>query len=411
MPDRADTAGSLRDGVQAPRAIVHVDMDAFYASVEELDDPALRGRPVIVGGTPEGRGVVAAASYAARRFGVHSAMSAARARQLCPRGVFLRPRMERYADVSEQVFAVFAAFTPLVEPLSIDEAFLDVTGCQRLFGPAAAIGRAIRARISAEVGLTASVGVAPNKFLAKLASDLEKPDGFVIIEQAEAAARLADLPVGRLWGVGEVTERELAARGVRRVRDLLACDADALVALLGRHAHGLRELALGIDDRPVVPDAEAKSIGAETTFARDIADEQALREELGELVERVARRLRAAGLRARSVHLKARYADFTTVTRAVTLPAPTARTTDLREAARDLLARRLGRRGRPLRLVGVTVAGFEPVAATAAELFPDAAVERTETVDHVLDELQDRFGSGAIHRGVRRRPPAGAGGA
>ncbi len=411
MPDRPDSAASLRNGLQAPRAIVHVDMDAFYASVEALDDPALRGRPVIVGGTPEGRGVVAAASYEARRFGVHSAMSAARARQLCPRGVFLRPRMARYAEVSEQVFAVFAAFTPLMEPLSIDEAFLDVTGCQRLFGPAAAIGRAIKARILGEVGLTASVGVAPNKFLAKLASELEKPDGFVVIEQAEAADRLAGLPVGRLWGVGEVTERELAARGVRRVRDLLAIDADALASLLGRHARGLRELALGIDDRPVVPDAEARSIGAETTFARDIAAEPELREELDQLVERVARRLRAAGLRARSVHLKARFPDFTTVTRAVTLPAPTALTIDLRDAARDLLARRLGRRGRPLRLVGVSLAGLEPAAPAAPELFADPAAERTATVDHVLDTLQDRFGSGAIHRGARRRPPSGAGGA
>lgn len=411
MPDRIDTDCSLRDGVQAPRAIVHVDMDAFYASVEVLDDPSLRGRPVIVGGTPEGRGVVAAASYEARRFGVHSALSAARARQLCPQGVFLRPRMARYAEVSEQVFAVFAVFTPLIEPLSIDEAFLDVTGCQRLFGPAAAIGRALKVRIRADVGLVASVGVAPNKFLAKLASELEKPDGFVVIEQAEAVARLADLPVGRLWGVGEVTERELVARGVRRVRDLLACDAEALTALLGRHARGLRELALGIDDRPVVPDAEAKSIGAETTFARDIADEPALREEINELVERVARRLRAAGLRARTVHLKARYPDFTTVTRAVTLPTATARTPDLRDAARDLLTRRLGRRGRPLRLVGVTLTGLDPAVGVAPELFADPAAEKTDIVDHVLDALQDRFGSGAIHRGARRRPPTGAGGA
>ncbi len=411
MPDRPDPASSLRDGVQAPRAIVHVDMDAFYASVELLDDPLLRDRPVIVGGTPEGRGVVAAASYEARRFGVHSAQSAARARQLCPQGVFLRPRMARYAEVSEQVFAVLAAFTPLIEPLSIDEAFLDVTGCQRLFGPAAAIGRAIKAQIRADVGLIASVGIAPNKFLAKLASDLEKPDGFVIIEQAEAAVRLADLPVGRLWGVGEVTERELAARGVRRVRDLLACDINALTALLGRHARGLRELALGIDDRPVVPDVEAKSIGAETTFARDIADEPALREELDELVERVARRLRAAGLHARTIHLKARYSDFTTVTRAVTLPAPTARTPDLRDVARDLLIRRLGRRGRPLRLVGVTLTGLYPSTAAPPELFADRAIEKIEIVDHVLDALRDRFGSGAIHRGARRRPPTGAGGA
>jgi DNA polymerase IV len=405
MNDQADSPRPLHDTRLAPRAILHVDMDAFYASVEALDDPALRGRPVIVGGTPEGRGVVAAASYEARRFGVRSAMSAGRARQLCPQGVFLRPRMARYVEVSQQVFAVFGAFTPLLEPLSIDEAFLDVTGSQRLFGTALEIGREVKARIRADVGLTASVGVAPNKFLAKLASELEKPDGLVVIEQGEAATRLAELPVGRLWGVGEVTERDLATRGVRLVRDLLACPPAALAALIGTHADRLRELALGIDDRPVVPDAEAKSIGAETTFARDIADRRELRDILDELVERVGQRLRAAGLRARTVQLKARYPDFTTVTRAVTLPEATARGPELRDAARELLANRLAGRGRALRLLGVTLSGFDSAAPRQPELFPDPAAKRTERVDELLDRLQERYGKAALRRGARRRPP------
>lgn len=395
----------LQNSRHAPRAILHVDMDAFYASVEVLDDPALRGRPVIVGGTPEGRGVVAAASYEARRYGVHSAMSAARARRLCPDGVFLRPRMARYVEVSERLFELLAEFTPLVEPLSIDEAFLDVTGCQRLFGPAAAIGRAVKRRVREELGLTASVGVAPNKFLAKLASDLEKPDGFVVIEAAAAAARLAALPVGRLWGVGEVTQKRLAELGIALVRDLLARDPDELAAVLGSHAHGLRELALGIDDRPVITDAEAKSIGAENTFAQDIAEADLLREELDALVERVGRRLRAAGQRARTVHLKARYPDFTTVTRAITLPAATDQTAELREAARGLLEERLGRRRRPLRLLGVSVSHLEPAGAGQAELFPDPRARRDERLDRLLDRVQGKFGAEAIHRGARRRPP------
>lgn len=400
----AAAAHPLRDTICARRAILHVDMDAFFAAVEVLDDPSLRGRPVIVGGTPEGRGVVAAASYEARRFGVHSAMSAARARRLCPRGVFLRPRGRRYAEISAQIFAVFRDFTPMVEPLSVDEAFLDVTGCQRLFGPAAAIGRAIKDRVREEIGLIASVGVAPNKFLAKLASDLEKPDGFVVIEESEIAERLAPLPVSRLWGVGRVTEQALARRGVRSVCDLLACDPAALEVQLGAAARTLRELAMGRDDRPVAPEGEQRSYGAEITFARDVQNAQELREALDELTERVGGRLRSDGLAARTVHVKARYPDFTTVTRAVTLPEPTALTTVLREAARDLLDRRLERRGRPLRLLGVSVSRLEPVVRAQGELFGDPGREKAAEIDLLVDRVQDRFGRALLRRGARRRP-------
>ncbi len=385
------------------RAILHVDMDAFYASVEMLDHPELRGRPVIVGGTPEGRGVVAACSYEARRFGVHSAMPAGRARRLCPDGVFLRPRMARYVEISERIFAVFHRYTPLVEPLSIDEAFLDVTGCERLFGPAATIGRAIKAAIRDEIGLAASVGVAPNKFLAKLASGLEKPDGFVVLTAADAPARLAGLPVGSLWGVGKVTERRLERLGVRTVADLLRLPPARLVAELGEHAEHLRQLAVGQDDRPVVPDHEARSIGNEITFAADIADEDALREVLDHLADKVAWRLRKQGLVARTVTLKARYPDFTTHTRARSLPEPTDATVVLRDTARDLLANRLGRAGRPLRLIGVTASQLEAVGGGQAELFGRGDDARHRELDRVLDQVRERFGP-VMRRGAPARP-------
>lgn len=386
------------------RAILHVDMDAFYASVEVLDDPGLRGKPVIVGGTPQGRGVVAACSYEARRFGVHSAMPAARARRLCPDGVFLRPRMARYVAVSEQIFAIFHRYTPLVEPLSIDEAFLDVSGCERLFGPAPAVGRAIKAAIHDELGLAASVGVAPNKFLAKLGSGLEKPDGFVVLTAQDAPARLAALPVGALWGVGKVTERRLELLGVRLVADLLRLPRARLVAALGDHADHLLQLAVGQDDRAVVPDHEAKSIGNETTFSEDIADDEALREVLDHLVEKVAWRLRKHGLVARTLTLKARYPDFTTHTRARSLPQATDATVVLRDAARELLASRLGRSGRPLRLIGITASQLEGGGGSAqGELFGDRVVARDRDLDRILDRVNERFGP-VMRRGAPPRP-------
>lgn len=383
----------------AQRAILHVDMDAFYASVEMLDNPELKGKPVIVGGTPEGRGVVAASSYEARKFGVHSAMSAYKARKLCPQGVFILPHMGRYCEISRQIFAVFHDYTPLVEPISIDEAFLDVTGSHKLFGSAERIGRTIKRRIREEIGLTASVGVAPNKFLAKLASDLEKPDGFVIIRAEEAAARLAGLPVGRLWGVGKVTGEQLALLGIHTVRELLAFPDGGLEARLGGLAGTLRELAQGLDERPVVPDSESKSIGAETTFAKDISDPAELRRQLDELADSVAHKLRVEGYRARTINLKARYEDFTTVTRAITLARATALTLEIRKTARELLEKRLGRGGRPLRLVGVSASNLERAAEGQAELFPDEAIQKSEKLDHLMDKIQKKFGSEVIRRG------------
>jgi len=382
-----------------PRSILHVDMDAFFASVEVLDNPALRGKPVIVGGTPEGRGVVAAASYEARAFGVHSAMSSVQALRLCPQAVVIHPRIRRYGEISEQIFAIFSEYTPAVEPVSIDEAFLDVTGCAGLFGPPAQIGAAIKRRIREELGLTASVGVAPNKFLAKLASDLEKPDGFVVIEADRAREILAPLSVGRLWGVGKATQSQLALLGIHKIGDLVGVAPELLEPHVGSFARTLIELAQGIDERPVVAGGDARSIGAETTFARDIADAAQLRAALDGLVQKVGRRLRAEGLRAHTVNLKARYEDFTTVTRALTLAAATAATRALREAARELLEKKLGRGQRPLRLVGVSVSNLERADEGQGDLFGAISDEKDERLDRVLDAIDQKFGPGSIRRG------------
>ncbi len=384
---------------QEPRAVIHVDMDAFYASVEVLDDPSLAGKPVIVGGTPEGRGVVSAASYEARRFGVRSAMSAYRAVKLCPDGVFIKPRMSRYVEVSRRIFIIFEEYTPLVEPLSLDEAFLDVTGSRRLFGSAVEIGSALKSRIKNEIGLVASVGIAPNKFLAKLASDLEKPDGFVVITQEEAEGRLAPLPVSRLWGVGEKSQQVLAGLGVKTIGDIIRTPKERLESCVGSYAGRLQELARGIDDRPVVVGHDAKSIGAETTFPEDITDGDELNGHMDRLVERVARRLRKKGLLASTINLKARFKDFTTVTRAVTLVKPTNRTQTIRDAARDLLERRLDRRGRALRLVGVSASNLVPEKAEQTGLFGDGQDEKKKRVDRLMDDLQEKYGSDVIRRG------------
>jgi DNA polymerase-4 len=386
---------------QRARAIIHVDMDAFYASVEVMDNPSLAGKPVIVGGTPETRGVVAAASYEARKFGVHSAMSSYRAHQLCPHGVFVLPRMSRYVEISRDIHRVFEAFTPLIEPISIDEAFLDVTGSQSLFGAAPEIGRAIKQRIRGEIGLVASIGVAPNKFLAKLASDLEKPDGFVVITQNEAEARLAPLPVSRLWGVGKKTEAILTAAGIHTIGDVVRADHATLERLVGSYAAHMQELARGLDDRDVVPDAEAKSIGAENTFPRDIADADTLRAQLDLLSERVAERARSEGVVGNTVNLKARYADFTTVTRAITLPDPTSESVLIRGAARLLLEERLGREGRALRLLGVSLSNLSHAEEVSGDLFDTPRATRNRTLDTVMDGLRRRFGAAAVRRGTK----------
>lgn len=384
--------------------ILHVDMDAFYASVEELDNPALAGKPVVVGGTPQGRGVVAAANYTARQFGVVSAMPAARARRLCPHAVFIRSRMDRYAEVSHALRELFARYTPLIEPLSLDEAFLDVTSSARLFGDAESIARRIKQEIRDELGLVASVGVAPNKFLAKLASDLDKPDGLVVITPERVEAFLDPLPVSRLWGIGKVASRELENLGIRTIGDLRASPEELLEGRFGRRAGHLRELASGIDDARVVPDREAKSISHETTFASDIGEAGVLRSWLLELAEQVATRLRRHRFRARTVFIKVRYADFETVSRSESLDSPTDVTRTLYRAAARLLEAELGRRARPVRLLGMGVGGITGDALEQGELFEQESLEQQRRIDTVVDAVKSRFGGRALRRGGGARP-------
>ncbi len=387
------------------RTILHVDMDAFYASVEVLDNPSLRGKPVIVGGSSEGRGVVSAASYEARKFGVHSAMSSLRARQLCPQGVFLPVRMKRYASVSREVFSIFKSFTDLVEGLSIDEAFLDVTGSQRLFGPADQIGQEIRHRVRDELGLTCSVGLAPNKFLAKVASDLDKPDGFVIVRRGEEAAFMAPLPVTRIWGLGKVSAKRLADLGIETVSDLLRYPLATLKGLLGSNAERFMDLARGIDDRPVEPGGDQKSIGAEITFAEDIADAGELRRVLDGLVERVTHELREKDMCARTVSIKARYPDFTTVSRAQTVSKAISSTRKIRDTARELLETRLTRGGRALRLLGVSVSNLEREGQSCeqGELFAEAGDARREKLERAIDGIKEEYGDYSVRPGDQLR--------
>jgi DNA polymerase-4 len=386
--------------IKAARMILHVDMDAFYASVEERDRPELVGKPVIVGGTPEGRGVVAAANYVARKFGVHSAMPAVTAYRLCPRGIFLWPRMDYYAEVSDQIRAIFEKYTPLVEPLSLDEAFLDVTGSERLFGPAETIGRMIKQEIRERLRLVASVGVAPNKFLAKIASDLKKPDGFVIVEPDRVQAFLDPLPVGRLWGVGKVTGQVFEKLGIHRIGQLRQMPVELLRHHFGTGGDHLWELSQGIDDRPVVPEQEAKSISHETTFAKDLVDPEQMRAWLLELSEQVGCRMRRHGLKGRTVQLKVRYEDFHTITRAQTLPQPTNVTQEIWQTADQMFAERLPARRLHIRLLGVGMSGFEHPAMVQLSLFPEAEHERQARLDDVADQIKERFGQAGLQRAL-----------
>ena len=379
--------------------ILHVDMDAFYASVEERENPALVGKPVVVGGTPDRRGVVCAANYVARKFGVHSAMPSATAHRLCPSAIFLPTRMDYYATVSRQIREIFHRFTPLVEPLSLDEAFLDVTGSSGLFGSPVEIGRQIKREIQERLRLIASVGVAPNKFLAKIASDLEKPDGFVVVDPRSVQEFLDPLPVERLWGVGRQTGKLFERLHVRIIAELRRLPLDVLQSYLGQQGEHLWQLAHGMDDRKVVPDREAKSISHETTFATNIADLDVLRAWLLELTEQVARRLRRHNLRGRVVHLKVRFADFHTVTRSQKLSDPTATTDQLWETACQLLTTRLPADRQPIRLLGVGVSGIDRTGQTQQQLFDVAERQRSHEIDQVADAIRDRFGIAALRRG------------
>lgn len=378
------------------RQIVHVDMDAFYASVEQRDDPALRGKPVIVGGRSR-RGVVAAASYEVRKFGVGSAMSMVEALRRCPDAIVVPPRMRHYADVSAKVFDIFHRFTPLVEGLSFDEAFLDVTGSQRLFGDGIAIARQIKTAIREELELTASAGVAPAKFVAKVASDLDKPDGLVVVAPESVREFLAPLPIERMWGVGKKASARLRSQGFQTIGDLATTPVESLEAVLGSWGRSVHALARGDDDRPVVPDRDAKSIGAEETFESDLKTFEALERPLLHQAGRVAARLSRAGLRAGTVTVKLKYRDHASKTRQTRLPEPVSDTDSIYDAARALLPR-FPSIARGIRLTGISCSDLHEGPA-APTLFPDEKRARREQIEALTGELRERFGRKSLTRG------------
>lgn len=387
-------------------SILHVDMDAFYASIEIRDNPSLEGLPVCVGGPEKSRGVIAAASYEARRFGVHSAMATATARRLCPELVLLPPDFDKYTAVSSAIMGIFRSYTPVVEPLSLDEAFLDVAGSERLFGDAVEIGRRIKDDILRETRLVASVGVAPTKFLAKLASDLDKPDGFRVIQRGEVREVIDPLPVSKIFGVGPRTAKRLEALGVRTVGQLAKLPKRDVAKRFGASGVWIHDLAHGVDPRRVTARRDEKSHGIERTFAEDIADRAELQNLLFTFSEEVAFYLRNKGLRGKTITLKARFSDFKTVTRTKTLDFPTNIGARIYATARELLGRV---EPRPLRLLGVQVSKLEDVRQPIqGALFGAAATESSsrksfvETADKLaqvtpsLDKLRKRFGKGTV---------------
>ena len=374
--------------------ILHVDMDAFFASVEQLDHPELRGRAVIVGGSE--RGVVSACSYEARKFGVHSAMPIVQARRLCPGGMFVPVRMARYAQISRQVMAVLERFSPLVEQASVDEAYLDGSGLERIFGPPEQLGMAVKQAVAAETGLTCSVGMAPVKFLAKIASDQNKPDGLFLLAPEDVPAFLATLPVSKIPGVGRQALEKLALLGVRRAGDVAGYSEGFWRERFGKWGEVLYARARGIDPRPVDPDSEAKSEGAENTFAQDHDDREELKRWLLDQAERVGRRLRRDGHAGRTVTLKIKFSDFKAITRGKTLREPTASTRMIFQTASELLdAEPLPKK---VRLVGLSVSNFSR-AQQQLSLFPQNEADLDKTLDSTLDAIREKFGPESLVRG------------
>jgi DNA polymerase-4 len=379
------------------RWIMHVDMDAFYASVEVLDNPKLKGLPVIVGGS-SARGVVSTCSYEARRFGVHSAMPLFEAKRLCPHGIFLPVRMARYEEMSARIMAIFRETSPLVEQLSIDEAFLDLTGMEGL-GGAEAIARHVQNRIREELKLSASVGLAPNKFLAKLASDMKKPHGFVIIQKDEAASLLAPLPVVKIFGIGRSAKEKLAQFGIDRIGQLAAADEMLLRKVFGVNAGQVKLLAQGLDDRPVVSEDEAKSIGREKTFDYDLTDYFSCREEVLDLSGQAGWRLRRERLAGRTVTLKVKFADFRTITRSSTGDRPVAWDEDIFALAEQMLRKINVKPG--VRLLGVTVSSlFRPEDEPVLGFEED---KRLQKRNQAIDALKEKYGESIIKRGITVR--------
>ena len=382
------------------RAIIHIDMDAFYAAVEQRDNPELQGKPVIIGGSVESRGVVSTASYEARTYGVHSAMPMAEAHRLCPNGIYLPVDMQKYRRVSQQIMGIFHRFTPEVEAISLDEAFLDVTASQRLFGTAEEIGYAINGLIKTELHLTASVGLSYNKFLAKLASDMDKPDGFYKIAPEELEAKVWPLPVRRMMGVGGKTAQLLEGMGVRTIGQLANMNAGLLEHILGKQGLVMHEVANGMDNRPVEPVRESKSVGRETTFPQDIGEQYILETILFTLADDVCHTLRTSGLKGKTISIKIRYPDFRSITRAVTLDSYTASFEPVFDAVQQLM-RDNYQDGTPVRLIGVTVSSLkkDDEIIEQPDLFGDDSRKvRQQELNRVMDKINARYGGDTVHR-------------
>lgn len=388
---------------------MHVDMDAFFASIEQLDHPEYKGHPVIVGGLSS-RGVVATCSYEARKFGVHSAMPISRAKKLCPDGVYVYPRMDRYKEVSHQIFSIMKEFTPHIEPLSIDEAFLEVSGMSTMYSGPKALGRAIKDRVFEETGLIISAGLAPNKFLAKLASDLDKPDGLVVIPYGREKEILAPLPIKRIWGVGPRTEKILKTGGFHLMRHIQALpDESSLISLVGNQARRIWELANGIDDRPVETDRKIQSIGAEETYEEDLTDGSAIELEFRYFANRLSKRLRKRNLLGHTVSIKVRYDDFTTVSRQKRLDTPSDHEHVFFETALLLWNKLMQDKTSgltfmdppgPIRLLGLTVSGLDEEVPMQDSLFESPKNETENKLAGVLDSLESKFGETAVMSGA-----------
>lgn len=376
------------------RWIMHVDMDAFFASVEQRDDPALQGKPVIVGGKSR-RSVVATASYEARAFGVHSAMPLSQARRLCPHGCFVAPRFEAYREASDAIHQVMLHYADAYEPISLDEAFLDISGMGNQYPTLGAIGRAIKEEIRSAVHLTASVGIAPNKFLAKMASDMKKPDGLCIIPYGREREVLAPLPVRRLWGVGEVTEKKLLAAGFRTIADIQEAPPEKLSALLGNQGALLKDLSFGIDDRPVVSSRQVKSIGDESTYEYDLTDRQKIDREIAIHSDIVAQRLRRHDLAARTISLKIRFASFKTIMRSLSLEEGTNLQETIDSTCQTLLSRIPLTEG--IRLIGVTASNLG-APLSIPSLFSDEEDKRSRAAK-AMDSIQQKYGRKALQKG------------
>jgi len=383
-----------------PKQIIHLDMDAFFPAVEVLDNPELNGKPLIVGGSRK-RGVVSSASYEARKFGVHSAQPIVKAMRLCPHGIFLPVRMSKYKELSKQIFKIFYRFTPLVEPLSIDEAFLDVTGSIRLFGSEVEIAKKVKQTVRDETGLTASAGIAPSKFVAKIASDIDKPDGLTVVPPDQVKEFLDPLPIKKMWGVGKITQEALSRLDVRTFKDLSLVPLKLLERKFGKHGLKMHQLSMGIDERDVVPDHDAKSVGHEQTFSQDITELDKAKKELLSLANKVGHRLRQQGVTGRTITLKVKYSDFVQITRSKTLKNATDDGREIYASACYLLEKtQVGKI--PVRLLGISLSrlGFLDSEVQLSLFYQNMAAQKRNDLNIALDSLYEKFGEKSIRPGT-----------